>query len=137
MVIAEAKKTYQRTRFKMARLIAIAVLGEDYHIQEIKPSGKIIRRNDDKELTRLTNIFFHNIKPFKTCFIDFHNNQYKQLSGFYNLYAIDQAEQNNKTDKSTYRVTGLKSPFGRRGSICARYGWTWDYLHHEIYRGEL
>lgn len=65
MVIAEAKRLTKENTLKMARLIAIAVLGEDYHMQEIKPSGKIIRRNDDKELTRLTNIFFHNIKPSK------------------------------------------------------------------------
>jgi hypothetical protein len=26
----------------------------------------------------------------------------------------------------------LNSPFGRRGSICAHLGWTWDYLHHDI-----
>jgi predicted fused transcriptional regulator/phosphomethylpyrimidine kinase len=26
----------------------------------------------------------------------------------------------------------LHSPYGRRGSICAHLGWTWDYLHHEI-----
>ena len=26
----------------------------------------------------------------------------------------------------------MKSPFGRRGSICARDGWTGDYLHHDI-----
>lgn len=29
-------------------------------------------------------------------------------------------------------MTGLKSPYGRRGSICAHYGWTWEYLHHGI-----
>ncbi|MDR1652229.1 MAG: hypothetical protein LBS01_01005 [Prevotellaceae bacterium] len=26
----------------------------------------------------------------------------------------------------------MQSPYGRRGSICAHLGWTWDYLHHEI-----
>jgi hypothetical protein len=26
----------------------------------------------------------------------------------------------------------LKSPFGRRGEICARFGWTWEYLHNGI-----
>jgi hypothetical protein len=26
----------------------------------------------------------------------------------------------------------LNSPYGRRGSICAHLGWTWDYLHHDI-----
>lgn len=27
---------------------------------------------------------------------------------------------------------GLRSPYGRRGAICEKYGWTWDYLHHGI-----
>jgi hypothetical protein len=26
----------------------------------------------------------------------------------------------------------LNSPYGRRGSICAHLGWTWDYLHHDV-----
>ncbi|MCL1932769.1 MAG: hypothetical protein FWF53_03005 [Candidatus Azobacteroides sp.] len=26
----------------------------------------------------------------------------------------------------------MKSPYGRRGSICAHLGWTWEYLHHNI-----
>lgn len=29
-------------------------------------------------------------------------------------------------------MTGLNSPYGRRGSICQHFGWTWDYLHHGI-----
>ena len=29
-------------------------------------------------------------------------------------------------------MTGLKSPYGRRGSICAHFSWTWDYLHHGL-----
>ena len=27
---------------------------------------------------------------------------------------------------------GLKSPYGRRGSICSHFGWTYDYLLHDI-----
>ena len=65
MVIAEAKRITKENTLKMARLIAVAVLGEDYHITEITPTGKIKRYNNDKELDRLTNIFFHNIKPSK------------------------------------------------------------------------
>lgn len=26
----------------------------------------------------------------------------------------------------------MKSPYGRRGSICAHFGWSWEYLHHGI-----
>ncbi|NDU97183.1 hypothetical protein [Spirosoma terrae] len=29
-------------------------------------------------------------------------------------------------------ATGLKSPFGSRGAICAHYGWSWQYLHWGI-----
>lgn len=29
-------------------------------------------------------------------------------------------------------MTGLKSPYGRRGAICEHFGWSWDYLHHGI-----
>ncbi len=64
-VILEAKKTTKQNAKKMARIIAIAVLGEDYHITEITPTGKVKRYNDDKELNRLTNVFFHAIKPSK------------------------------------------------------------------------
>ncbi|MDR2009957.1 MAG: hypothetical protein LBQ22_05700 [Bacteroidales bacterium] len=64
-VIVEAKKAAKQNAKKMARVIAIAVLGEDYHITEITRAGKVKRYNDDKELNRLTNIFFHAIKPSK------------------------------------------------------------------------
>lgn len=64
-VIVEAKKITKQNAKKMARVIAIAVLGEDYHITEITPLGKVKKYNDDKELSRLTNIFFHGIKPSK------------------------------------------------------------------------
>lgn len=65
IVIAEAKKITKQNTLKMARLIAVAVLGEDYHITEVTPSGRFKRYNNEKELDRLTNIFFHNIKPSK------------------------------------------------------------------------
>lgn len=64
-VIVEAKKTAKQNAKKMARVIAIAVLGEDYHITEITRTGKVKKYNDDKELNRLTNIFFHAIQPSK------------------------------------------------------------------------
>lgn len=50
--------------------------------------------------------------------------------GFFELYAIDERGDNDKEDR--HRWTGLKSPFGRRGSICSHLHWTWDYLHHDI-----
>lgn len=64
-VIVEAKKIAKQNAKKMAHIIAIAVLGEDYHITEITQTGKVKRYNDDKELNRLTDVFFHAIKPSK------------------------------------------------------------------------
>jgi hypothetical protein len=64
-VLIEAKRIAKKNVMRMARIVAIAVLGEDYHITEFSRSGKIKRHNDDKELDRLTDIFFHSVKPSK------------------------------------------------------------------------
>lgn len=26
----------------------------------------------------------------------------------------------------------MKSPFGQRGEICSKFGWSWKFLHEEI-----
>ena len=54
----------------------------------------------------------------------------REYRGFFELYAIDERSENDKEDR--HRWTGLKSPFGRRGSICSHLHWTWNYLHHDI-----
>lgn len=62
--LAEAKRATADNTKRMARVIAIAVLGEDYHIKTVeRGTGRIIYSNDDKELDRLTDLFFHTIKP--------------------------------------------------------------------------
>ena len=58
--LAEAKRIAKDNAARMARIIAIAVLGEDYHA-----GGRVKKYNDDKELDRLTALFFHTIKPSK------------------------------------------------------------------------
>lgn len=63
--LAEAKRIAKDNAGRMARIIAIAVLGEDYHVTEIGANGRVKRYNDDKELERLTALFFHCIKPSK------------------------------------------------------------------------
>lgn len=63
--LAEAKRIAKDNAARMARIIAIAVLGEDYHVTEVGTGGRIRKYNDDKELDRLTALFFHNIKPSK------------------------------------------------------------------------
>lgn len=64
-VLAAAKRTVKDNAKRMARIIAIAVLGEDYHITEIGANGRVKHYNDDKELDRLTALFAHTIKPSK------------------------------------------------------------------------
>lgn len=64
-IISEAKQLAKENAARMARIIAIAVLGEDYHITEVDRFGRIRKYNDDKELDRITDIFFHTIKPSK------------------------------------------------------------------------
>ncbi len=63
--LAEAKRIAKDNAGRMARIIAIAVLGEDYHVTEVGANGRVKRYNDDKELDRLTALFFHCIKPSK------------------------------------------------------------------------
>lgn len=63
--LAEAKRIAKDNAARMARIIAIAVLGEDYHVTEVGTGGRIRKYNDDKELDRLTALFFHTIKPSK------------------------------------------------------------------------
>ena len=63
--LAEAKRIAKDNAARMARIIAIAVLGEDYHVIEVGTGGRIRKYNDDKKLDRLTALFFHTIKPSK------------------------------------------------------------------------
>lgn len=61
--LAAAKRVAHKNTRKMARIIAIAVLGEDYYYNIQDASGRIRRKTDDRELDRLTDLFAHNIKP--------------------------------------------------------------------------
>jgi hypothetical protein len=48
------------------------------------------------------------------------------------LYSIYVRKPDNNADSDRGKKRGLNSPFGRRGAICAHFGWTWDYLHNGI-----
>jgi hypothetical protein len=62
-VLVSARQTVRENAVKLARMVAIACLGEDYHITEISESGKITRRNNDREVDRLTDLFYHSLTP--------------------------------------------------------------------------
>ena len=55
-----------------------------------------------------------------------------QLGGFYELYSIDVKRPNHDADSDRGKQRGLNSPHGRRGAICAHFGWTYDYLLNGI-----
>ena len=61
--ITEARQVTKENIMRMARVVAVAVLGEDYHVTEVNRFGKVKKYNDDKELDRLTALFFHSVKP--------------------------------------------------------------------------
>ncbi|MEG2157013.1 MAG: hypothetical protein RRY07_04405 [Bacteroidaceae bacterium] len=63
--LVEAKQIAHENARRMARIIAIAVLGEDYNMTEVGIKGRIKSYQDDKELDRLTALFMHTIKPSK------------------------------------------------------------------------
>lgn len=51
-----------------------------------------------------------------------------QSFGFFELYAIDNNRPHHDADSRRGKSYGLNSPHGRRGAICAHFGWTYDYL---------
>ncbi|RKV80627.1 MAG: hypothetical protein D8H91_04495 [Alloprevotella sp.] len=55
-----------------------------------------------------------------------------QLWGFFELYQIDVRRPNNNANSDRGKQRGLRSPHGRRGAICAHFGWTLDYLTNNI-----
>jgi hypothetical protein len=61
-ILSKTKKLAKENAIRLARIVAIAVLGEDYYITEISHE-KIKRYKDDKKLNSLTDLFFHTVKP--------------------------------------------------------------------------
>ena len=58
---------------------------------------------------------------------------YVQHGGFYELYSImvnDRPHDNADSDRGKQK--GLNSPHGRRGALCAHFGWTYDYLMNGV-----
>lgn len=52
--------------------------------------------------------------------------------GFFELYSIDVKRPKHNADSDRGKQRGLNSPHGRRGAICAHFGWTYDYLTNGI-----
>ena len=83
-VLSVAKRIVKDNAKRMARIIAIAVLGEDYYITEQLSNGRMKRRTDEKELNRLADLFFHTIKPSQLITITAAITNVSYLSDFLN-----------------------------------------------------
>ena len=55
-----------------------------------------------------------------------------QSWGFFELYSIDVKRPKHNAGSDRGKQRGLNSPHGRRGAICAHFGWTYDYLVNGI-----
>ena len=55
-----------------------------------------------------------------------------QFRGFCELYSINVKRPKRNADSDRGKQRGLSSPHGRRGAICAHFGWTYDYLVNGI-----
>jgi hypothetical protein len=62
--LTEAKKLTANHSRRLARIVAIAVLGNDY-MAAIQLNGRTLYVPDDKRIEELTDLFFHNLKPTK------------------------------------------------------------------------
>lgn len=60
--LSEAKMLTNQQSHRMARIVAIAVLGQEYLIT-IQEGSRIRYEHDDKQLDELTDLFFINVKP--------------------------------------------------------------------------
>lgn len=84
-----AKKMTQQHAKRFAKIIAIAVLGSDYSIPTQSGSYKY----DEKRLTELTNLFFHNVKSSKLLRIMYIINTMTNLGDFTNSIRLMSANR--------------------------------------------
>lgn len=63
--MSESKKIAKEHSKRCARVVALAVLGEEYVLAIPKSNGTVKIKYDDKRLKELTSLFFRAIKPSK------------------------------------------------------------------------
>lgn len=90
--IREAKSLTKKHSKRLARIIAIAVLGSDYMIPSMK-AGVIRYEFNDARLNDLTELFFHQIKPSKLFELVLMINALSNLGDFCNSIRLMSAER--------------------------------------------
>jgi hypothetical protein len=129
-----AKKMAAQEARKLAQVVAVAVLGEDYYDVTDK-GGYLVRKPNETRLARLTSLFLHTVTPSQLLTLAILITNVSNLGDFINSIRLMSATRTS--DPTQLRATGLKSPHGRRGSVCAHFGWTLDYLLHGISWGTV
>lgn len=109
----------------------MAVLGEEYY-DVTENGGYFTRKANEKRLNRLASLFEHTITPSQLLTLAILITNVSNLGDFINSIRLMERNTHKRPDDKSYRATGLKSPHGRRGSVCAHFGWTLDYLLHGI-----
>jgi len=90
--ISESKKMVREHSRRMARIVALAVLGEDYIIAT--GEGHRTRyTHDEKRLKELTEIFYKNIKPSKLVQLTILVNQMSNIGDFINSIRLMSASR--------------------------------------------
>lgn len=90
--VQEAKKMTNDHGTNLARIIALAVLGQDY-IKTKKNGSKFSYKCDDKRLSELTELFFLNIKPSKLLQLAILVNTMSNLGDFTNSIRLMSANR--------------------------------------------
>lgn len=90
--VSVAKKMTHDHNRRMARIIAIAVLGEDYFITE-QIGAHTRHTRDDKRLNELTSLFQSTIKPSKLIQLTILINQMANLGDFINSIRLMSASR--------------------------------------------
>jgi hypothetical protein len=95
--LGEAKRMSSQQTKRMSRILAIAVLGQEYVKPiHIGPYFKYVY--DEKKLNRLTEIFFTNIKPSKLLQLTVLINSISNLSDFINSIRLMSAVRTTMPD---------------------------------------
>ena len=90
--ISESKKLINKHSKTCAKIIALAVLGQDYLICE-QFGNSFKHKNDDKKLNELTELFFMNIKPSMLYQLYILVNTISNLSDFINSIRLMSANR--------------------------------------------
>lgn len=90
--ISEVKNLAKNHAQRMARIVALAVLGQDYVISS--SSGSSVRyKYDDQKLNELSELFFQNIKPSKLIQLTMIINTISNLGDFMNSIRLMSASR--------------------------------------------